>query len=144
VAGIVHRECRPVQIRRAKKPYEPVSQVLALHQNENRDYQHDDGGLEGSQDRLDNGSGNREHRRLWRGELDDERLLLRARRRSRRIGLAPARPYSWSSDRRGLRSASAEELRQRRNAGGRKDLDSLHLALDRFHILRDIGAKVAA
>ena len=39
---------------------------------------HNDGGLEGSKDRLDHRPSDREHRGLWRGELDDERLLLRA------------------------------------------------------------------
>ena len=39
LARIVHRDCRPVQIRGAKEAYEPVAQVLALHQNENRNDQ---------------------------------------------------------------------------------------------------------
>jgi hypothetical protein len=58
---IVHRDCRPVQIRGAKEAYESVAQILALHQNDNRDDQHNDRGLERSKDRLDNGPRDREH-----------------------------------------------------------------------------------
>jgi hypothetical protein len=67
--------------------------------NENRYDQHNDGGLEGSKDRLDNGPSNCEHRGLWRGKLDDERLLRRAARKSRRIGFAPSRPDGWKRNR---------------------------------------------
>jgi hypothetical protein len=111
LACIVHRKCRPVQIGGAKEAYEPVPQVLALHQNENRHDQHDDNGLEGAKDRLDNGPSHREHRRLWPGELDDERLLLRTGRNSRRVGFAPSRRPGWDVDRGGRRLASAEKPR---------------------------------
>jgi hypothetical protein len=53
LARIVHRDVVRMQIRGAKEAYEPVAQVLALHQNENRHDQDDDGGLEWSKDRLD-------------------------------------------------------------------------------------------
>ena len=52
LAGIVHGHRRPVQVGGTKETYEPVAQVLALHQNENRNYEHDDRGLEWSNYRL--------------------------------------------------------------------------------------------
>ena len=129
-----------MQIPGAKEAYEPVAQVLALHQNENRNDQHDDGGLERSQDRLDNGPSHREHRGLRRGELDDERLLLRA---------AQEEPPDRCCPRRGRTAGTAagavaglpplEESRDGREACGGESLDSLHLVLDGLDIVRDIG-----
>jgi len=113
VAHIVHRDCRPVQIRGAEETDEPVPQVLALHQNENRHDEDNDGGLEGAKYRLDNGPSDREHRGFCRGQLDDDGLLLRATtRKSRRIGLAPAWPDGWKGHRGGRRLAAADEPRE--------------------------------
>ena len=66
-----------MQIGGTKETDEPIAQVLALHQNENRNDQHDHRGFERPNDRLDNRLGDGERRRLWCRELDDDRLLLR-------------------------------------------------------------------
>ena len=128
-----------MQIRGAKEANEPVAQVLALHQNENRNDQDNDSGLEGTKHGLDNGPSHCERRGPLRCELDDERLLRRATRKNRRIRFAASRPNGWNSNRGGRRLDSPEDPRYRRNAGCSKSLDSLYFALDGLDIVRDIG-----
>jgi hypothetical protein len=65
-----------VQIPGPKEPNKPVTQILALHQNEDRHDQHDQGRLEGAKYRLYNGPSNCEHGGVWPCDLDDDRLLL--------------------------------------------------------------------
>ena len=74
-----------------------------------------------------------------RGKLDDERLLLRAARKSRRFGVAPSRTDSGNDGRGGRRLASVQESRDGREAYGSDSLDTLQLVLDGLNIVRDIG-----